>query len=147
MINRKQKIEDLMENFRSLRRTMIFNASGTMKMPRITPSQWGVLLFVEQHTKGTVKDVAEALGITSSAATQLIDGLVRSKYILRETSLNDRRAVVLTLSKNTRAQVDKMKKEGLKKFLKLFEVLNDKELDQYVLLNKKIIEGYIKNKR
>ncbi len=144
MTNRKQKIQELMENFQSLKRTMVFRAPGAVNMPRITPSQWGVLMFLEQSNESTVKEVAKALGITSSAATQLIDGLVTSKYIVRETFEEDRRTVILTLSKKTKAQVDKMKKEGLQKFLKLFEVLNNKEFDQYILLNKKIVERLLK---
>jgi DNA-binding MarR family transcriptional regulator len=144
MINRKQKVKELLENFQSLRRSMAFHAPGALNIPRITPSQWGVLMFVEQKSKSSVKDVAKALGITSSAATQLIDGLVASGYMVRETPEKDRRTVVLTLSKKTKAQVDKMKKEGLRKFLYLFEVLNDKEFGQYILLNKKIVDKLLK---
>lgn len=144
MINRKQKVEELLENIHSLRRTMVFHTSPIVKIPRITSSQWGVLMFVEHRSESTVKDVAKALGISSSATTQLIDGLVASGYIMRKTSTLDRRTVILTLSKKTKTQVDKMKKEGLQKFLKLFEVLNDKEFDQYILLNKKIVEKLFK---
>src|ERR1035437_1406312 len=132
MINRKQKIEELIENLHSLKRTMVFGASGGMNMPRITPSQWGVLMFIEQRGETTVKDIANTLKITSSAATQLVDGLVVSRYVARKNSESDRRTVILTLTKNTKAQVDKMKKEGLEKFLELFEVLNDKEFNQYI---------------
>jgi DNA-binding MarR family transcriptional regulator len=144
MTNRKQKVKELLGNLHSLRHAMVFRASGTMKMPQITPSQWGVLMFVEQWGESTTKDVAKALGITSSATTQLIDGLVTSGYIVRKTPKEDRRTVLLTLSKKTKAQVDKMKREGLQKFLKLFEVLNDKEFNQYILLNKKIVEKLLK---
>ena len=144
MTNRKQKIEELVENFQSLKRTMVFRATPSMKIPRITPSQWGLLMFVEQRGKSTVKEAAKALGITSSAATQLVDGLVISGYVKRETQAKDRREVVLTLSNKTKAEVDKMKKQGLQKFLKFFEVLNDKEFNQYILLNKKIVERLLK---
>jgi DNA-binding MarR family transcriptional regulator len=144
MINRKQKVKELLENFYSLRRMMVFHTSSRLKIPRITSSQWGVLMFVEQRNESTVKDVAQALGISSSATTQLVDGLVASGYIVRKTSTEDRRTVALTLSTKTQKQVEKMKKEGLQKFLKLFEVLNDKEFDQYLLLNKKIVEKLFK---
>jgi DNA-binding MarR family transcriptional regulator len=144
MTNRKQKVKELLENFQSLRRTMVFHTAPNIKIPRITPSQWGVLMFVEQRGESTVKDVAKTLGITSSAGTQLIDGLVRSGYVLRKTSAHDRRTVILTLSNKTKTQVDKMKKEGLQKFLKFFEVLNDQEFNQYILLNKKIVERFLK---
>ena len=144
MTNRKQKVEELLESLQSLRHTMVFRPSITVKTPQITPSQWGVLIFVEQLGESTTKDVAKALGITSSAATQLIDGLVTSGYIVRKTLKEDRRTILLTLSKKTKTQVDKMKRSGLQKFLKLFEVLNDKEFNQYILLNKKIVEKLLK---
>jgi DNA-binding MarR family transcriptional regulator len=144
MTNRKQKIEELMENFQSLKRTMVFHATPSMKIPRITPSQWGVLRFVLQRGESTVKDVAKALGITSSAATQLIDGLVINGYVTRGELTEDRRKVTLTLSNKTKKQVEKMKKQALQKFLKFFEVLNDKEFDQYILFNKKIVKKLLK---
>ena len=144
MTNRKQKIEELMENFQSPKRTMVFHATPSMKIPRITPSQWGVLMFALQRGESTVKDVAKALGITSSAATQLIDGLVVNGYVTRGELTEDRRKVTLTLSNKTKKQVEKMKKQALQKFLKFFEVLNDKEFDQYILFNKKIVEKLLK---
>ncbi len=145
MNTREQKVTELMENFQSLRRTMVFRPSGLDKMPRITPSQWGVLMMIEASRESTVKDVAETLCITSSAATQLVDGLVVSGYLVRTTSAEDRRSIKLTLSKQTKTQVDKMKKQGIQKFLTLFEVLSNKEFDQYISLNKKIVERLLKH--
>lgn len=146
MINRRQKVEELLESFSSLRRSMAFRSVGTATMPRITPSQWGVLMLIEQRGESTVKDAAAALGITSSAATQLVDGLAESGYVVRKIRAADRRAVTLTLSKKSKTWVDKMKKEGLQKFLKFFEVLNDREFNQYFALNKKIVQGIMSKK-
>ena len=144
MTDRKQKIEELIENLHSLKRAMVFGASSDMNIPRITPSQWGVLMFIEQRDGTTVKDIANTLKITSSAATQLVDGLVVNRYVVRKNSESDRRTVILTLSKNTKMQVDKMKKQALEKFLNFFDVLNDKEFNQYILFNKKIVEKILK---
>lgn len=138
MENRKQKVEELLAEFHSLRRTMTLRTVGSANMPRVTPSQWGVLMFIEQRERSTVKDLARALRISSSAATQLVDGLVASGYAVRGSSALDRRRVEITLSKKTKNQVSKMKKQVLQKFLKVFEVLNDREFDQYLALNKKI---------
>lgn len=144
MENRKKKIKELLESFGSLRHHMSFRSVGSVNMPRITPSQWGALMIIEQRGESTLKDMAKTLGITSSAATQLVDGLVTNGYVMRKTHERDRRAVTLTLSKKTKAEVDKMKKQALQKFLEFFEVLNDKELNQYILLNKKIVERLLK---
>ncbi len=144
MNKRTQKVEELIRNFQPLRHAMALPTTRHEGVPRITSSQWGVLLFVEQFGESTVKDVAETIGITSSAATQLIDGLVTNGYVVRETHIQDRRAVTLTLSKKTKIRVNKMKKEVLHKFLKFFEDLNNVELDQYILLNKKIVDRLLK---
>jgi DNA-binding MarR family transcriptional regulator len=125
---------------------MAFSMPRSVKMPRITPSQWGVLMFIEQQGESMIKDVAKALGITSSATTQLVEGLVASGYLMRETHAKDRRTVTLILSKKTKGQVEKMKSRSLQEFLKIFEALNDKEFNQYLLLNKKIVHGFVYKK-
>lgn len=143
MKNREDKVEELLENFRALKHHMAFHSGASGKMPRITPSQWGALMLIEQRGESALKDVAKALSITSSAATQLVDGLVDSGYVLRKISTKDHRAVTLTLSKETKIQIGKMKKQALEKFLNFFEVLDDKELDQYLLLNKKVVKRFL----
>lgn len=142
MTIRKKQVEELMESFQSLRRSVTFRPLGSSLIPRITPSQWGVLMIIGQRGGCTVKDVAKALGISSSAATQLIDGLVTSGYVMRKTDSKDRRVVLVSLSTKSKAHMEKMKKQMLKKFLQFFDALNDKEFDQYVLLSKKITNRF-----
>jgi DNA-binding MarR family transcriptional regulator len=144
MTDREQKVKALMESFHSLRRSMALKPTQATKMPRITPSQLGVLMLIEEHGASTVKDIAEALTISSSAATQLVDGLVENAYVTRKEHPEDRRSVTLTLSKKTKSQIAKMKAYGIKRFLELFEALNDAEFDQYISLNKKIAERLAK---
>ncbi len=143
MISRKQKVEELLTDLHSLRRAVAFRMNGSAHGPRVTPAQWSALMRIEQRKGSTVKDVAETLGITSSAATQLVDGLVASGYLVREPRVEDRRSVILTLSKKSRGQVDRMKRHALQKFLKVFKVLSDAEFNQYIALNKKIVQGFM----
>lgn len=148
MISRKQKLEELLTDLHSLRRAMAFRMNKSIRGPRVTPAQWSVLTCIEQRKESTVKDVAEMLGITSSAATQLVDGLVAGEYLVRKPHAEDRRSVVLTLSKKSKSQVARMKRYALQNFLKVFKVLSDAELNQYFALNKKIVQGFMsKNNR
>ncbi len=103
-------------------------------------------MCIEQRGASTVKDVAQALGMTSSAATQLVDGLVASGYVLRRVHAEDRRAVILTLSAKTNHNVERMKRQGVRALLKFFAVLNDREFNQYVALNKKIVQKSLSKK-
>lgn len=140
MINREEKIKDFIENLELLKRTMVFHACENKNMPKITPAQWGVLMFVEQNENSTIKEVAGALHVTSSAITQFIDDLVASGYIIKKLSKEDKRIVFLNLSQKIKMHVNRMKKKSFDKFLKIFEALDDNEFDKYILLNKKIIE-------
>lgn len=135
-----------MRSFQLLRRHMIFRSGGSLRVHQTTSSQWGVLVFIEQQGSSTVKEIAKELGITSSATTQLVDGLVSAGYVSRETHTVDRRSVLLTLSPTIKTKIDKMKKQVLKKFLTFFDALNDTELNHYSLLTSKIVEKLLKNK-
>jgi len=110
--------------------------------PDITPAQMLVLHMMKHRGTSSVKDVAEALGITSSAATQLVDGLVKSGYVERETNTSDRRMVTLTLSEKSAAHMEVMKKQFFPEILKVFDVLTDTELEQLVALHRKVAESF-----
>jgi DNA-binding MarR family transcriptional regulator len=141
MQNRKQKTEELMESFQLLRRSMALRPIRPGQAPRITPSQWGALMLIGQREETTVKDLAKSLRISSSATTQLIDGLVESGYVMRQVDDKDRRSVTLTLSRKTKSKMDKLKKERVGQLLTFFKALSDKEFDQYIALNKKILDN------
>ena len=141
MTDRKQKIKELLESFTTMKRSMVFRGIHPEKLPRITPSQWGVLMLIGHQLEISIKDVASALFISSSATTQLVDGLVKSGYVVRREQLKDRRTVLLSLSKKTKNQVEKMKKQAVHKFLKIFNILSDKEFNQYCAINRKIIQN------
>jgi len=128
-----------MEGFHALRRGMSMRTHLSGKAPHITPSQWGVVVMISRKA-ASVKDVALSLGITSSAATQLVDGLVKSGYVVRKTHQEDRRRVTLALSPKTKKKVEQMREKGVEHFLQFFKALNDSEFETYMRLNKKIIE-------
>lgn len=147
MQERKQKIEELLADLQALRRAMSFSMKGQGNMPHVTPSQWGVLMLVLHNKKSSVKEVAQALSISSSASTQLVDGLVRSGYLMRVPSDEDRRTVILTLTKKAKSHMEAMKRQNIQKFLKAFAVLSEKEFDQFCALHKKLAQKTITNKK
>lgn len=142
MTGRRGKVEELMEGFMSLKHRAMLSTRSAKDGPRITPSQWGVVMFMRNHKSCTVKEIAQAFGITSSAATQLVDGLAKSGYVLRTVGKLDRRSVALVLSPKTRAHLEAMKKAAIAEFLGLFKILTDREFDEYCSLSRKIVSGF-----
>ncbi|OIO30375.1 hypothetical protein AUJ77_03290 [Candidatus Nomurabacteria bacterium CG1_02_43_90] len=144
MNSRKEKIEELIEAIGELKRNITFCPAGIGKRASLTPSQWRALTAIELGKGATTKDLARELGITSSATTQVVDALVVNGYVTREAQKEDRRMVTLVLSGKTKKLVEEMKKQVLENFTNLFKDLNERELDQFILLNKKIGQHYIK---
>src|SRR3989344_4787070 len=129
MNNRLQKLEELMESFQAFKKPVAIKG-GSIKMPRITPSQWMVLRIIGQRNISTVKDISKTLNMSSSGATQLVDGLVHSHYVVRKINKTDRRKVTLTLSTKSTKDIKHMKKHMLQEMLSVFKVLNDREFEQ-----------------
>lgn len=145
MINRKKVIEGLLQNMHAMRHKLMVGYADKKELA-ITPSQGFVLRFVAKNSSANVKAIAEALNITSSAATQLIDGLVDNGYLVRKDDPSDRRVITLSLSEKAKKLFNDFQKQGLEKMTELFDALNDEELVKYVALTKKIMDKVINKK-
>ncbi len=141
MSDRKKKIEQLAENIQSLRRRTVINFAHCAEGPRVTPAQWGALMLIEQGSNCTIKDISTSLKISSSAATQLVDALVASGFVTREEYAVDRRKTILALSRATKNHIAKMKKQVVGGLEKTFDVLSDREFDQFLALTQKLVTG------
>jgi DNA-binding MarR family transcriptional regulator len=142
MNDRQQKLEDLIKSFQTFRKAVAFK-DGSTKMPRITPSQWMALRVISLHGMCTVKDVSQSLNMTSSAATQLVGGLIKSRYVMSRVDKMDRRKVTLTLSAKSTQHIERIKRHVLQQMYGVFKVLNDQEFRQLYRLNKKIADSLV----
>ncbi len=145
MINRKKVIDGLLQNMYAMKHKLMVGYADKKELA-ITPSQGFVLRFVAKNSSANVKTIAETLRITSSAATQLIDGLVDKDYLVRKGDPDDRRVIALSLSMKAKKLFNDFQKQGLQKMTELFNALDDEELTQYVALTKKIMDNVINKK-
>lgn len=67
--------------------------------------QFRMLIYLQRHAGARVSDVAEHLGLALSTTSQLIDGLLKRQYVLRETSTRDRRCATLSLTEQGNAML------------------------------------------
>jgi len=144
MLDRKEQIRELLANLRAVRRVVMRYRDSYLQQRNLTYSQMWVLHVVKEHDGIKVKEIADLLGITGSAATQLADALVKKGYLSRERSPGDRRALEIRLSDQGKKQVGVPQMKNLEK---LFDVFDDEELLQYCELNKKIINRILERKR
>lgn len=110
-----------------------------MRQSGLTHAQWIALSVIREKEGVGIKKIAEVLGVSSSAATQLVDDLEDNKFVIRETSKDDKRVLVISLTEKAQKQFADMHRERIRAFSVFFDALDAEEFAQYVALNKKII--------
>ena len=68
----------------------------------LSSSKVQILRLLGQRGGQTSTQVARYLSVSKPAVTQIVDALVRSKLVVRKTAKEDRREVILTLTKKGR---------------------------------------------
>ena len=66
---------------------------------RVTPLQAGVILFLCRHPDAKLTGAAAALGVSSPTLSVVVADLVRKRWVTKHYSVEDRRAVCLSLSR------------------------------------------------
>lgn len=143
MLNRKKIIESLFENFHSIKRQLL-EGNIAAKNVEVTPAEGLLLRLVFNKDGMGVKEIANQLRVTSSAATQLIDSLVKKGFLVREQSQEDRRALIIKFSEKAKNKINLIRERSFNHLVILFEALSDEELKQYSELNQKIAKSILK---
>jgi DNA-binding MarR family transcriptional regulator len=145
MLDRKAQIERLVQKFHAIRQKMLKGTFLLSAHNQIPNSQWIVLHSV-LHSEGIgIKELSQMLGISSSAATQLVDSLVKKGHLVREVNPEDRRALNIRVSKRTRDSINCGKSQAFKKVYSLFDALTDEEFQTYCDLTQKVVDKILEN--
>lgn len=140
-INRKKLSEDVFEDMRITLRRIFVASKSDMCSSAIPRSQAVVMHIVNANPGISVKDVAISMDISPSAATQLIDTLVKEGTISRQTSERDHRVVSLQLSKEGKVRLREYKSFQVARIRPILDVLTDQELLELERLHNKIHEA------
>lgn len=142
MGSRKQFIEEIMESMHAIKRKFasLWLSNNNKKDRAVTASQWAVLSVVSKNKNLSLTKLAQMLGISSSAATQLVNELIAKGCLERKDTDHDRRSLQLAISASCKNKLSKIKSIRMDHFKHMFDALTDKELEQYAKLNKKIVE-------
>ena len=139
MKERNLLIEKILSNFQAIKRTIASEGHNMHKDFGITITQTTVLFMLKKKGEMNVTELANILGVSKSAATQLIDGLAKQKYVTREGDESDRRVFQIKLSKKGIKYLAMIRKKAFEKIFTVFEALDENELKQLVNITNKIL--------
>gem|GEM_PF-1474739 len=154
MSNRKENAETIMRSLRlakhALARQSLPAAKPWLTRKRrseakpITPAQWALLSLIIENGQMSNQEIADTLCITNGAVTQLVDGLVEKKYLIRKSAAADRRRLSLKISQKYKQRIFTMKAQSLQRAMAIFTGFTDQEMAQYAKLSRKFADSIFK---
>lgn len=105
-----------------------------------THAQLSILFTLQHQGSQSIKEIAEYFNMSSSAATQLVDGLVKEDLLARKEDRHDRRKISVILTTKGKQKLLAAKKLRLKRVARMYEPLSEEELAQMYIIQKKIVE-------
>lgn len=145
---REKLLRNLIENFTQIFRDMHKEQKFPFGDLVLTRQQMMIMLFINEKKEiASIKEITEFLQVTPGAVTQFIDGLVKNKLVERVESDTDRRSINIRLTKMAEEKFDYLKKDYIDKITQAFKGLDNKELEQFVVLTEKIKAPYGKDNK
>ncbi len=104
----------------------------------LTPLQVKALMFLYNLESIKMTDFAKAMNLKTSGATQLVNNLVELGKVQRDFDPKDRRVIVIELTSSSRQSMMKIIKKRDETLTKIYEKLNQKELESLLNITQKI---------
>jgi DNA-binding MarR family transcriptional regulator len=99
----------------------------SQRSPDLTVPHFRALLFISRNPGSSLLAVAEYLGLTSPTVCKMIDGLVHNSLVKREASSADRRKIILTLTTQGWAILEKARNGTLARLAGILSPLAPQE--------------------
>jgi len=95
----------------------------------VSLAEYRAVIEIDTTERITCNVLSKKMGLSPSRGSRIIDGLVRKKYLVRMTNLEDRRSFVLSLSPKGTKIKEQIKRERNNCEKRIREKLSTKELD------------------
>ena len=122
----KELLQALLEKMSSVIRYLHGNQGFRLGGFTLSRPQVRILFYVARiREEVAVKDLAEMLGVTPGAVTQLVDGLVEMDLVRREEDTEDRRIIRIKLTELAKGRLKELRESYLASASPLFDELTD----------------------
>ena len=134
--------EDLIQNvIESMAQVQRPSMNNSWKELGLSHAQVSMLHLLYHHSGASVKQVAEYLGISKSAVSQLLEPLADKGYVSRRQDPHDRRVARLQLSAKGMSLLKKLAKYKFAGLRSALEALTEQELNSLRDIYKKMSES------
>jgi DNA-binding MarR family transcriptional regulator len=141
MTTRQEILSNLFESLSLMHRALLAHKDMSLQKVGMSRPQFELLCYLERHGEVTMKEITALMHVTSSAMTQLIEGLVQLKFLVRTQDTTDRRIVKVSLTKQGEKRLSTFRKTVFDHMIPKFEGIHEKELQAMSETARKIAEN------
>src|ERR1700681_3256069 len=111
--------EELAEIVMHMQRKFLHNLSEELGHGNVSFPQYVLLGYLDKQEVITMSGIASKMGHTTAAATGLVDRLEKLEYVQRSHALDDRRKVMVRITKKGSGLVAEIRRDMVDKIIKL----------------------------
>lgn len=137
-MDRKEVLERIFREIELSRRKLSDSKRKAECFRTLTPVQWQLLGLLIESKKSTPSEMANKLGISRSAVSQIIDALQEKGFIRLEQEGSDRRNRFYAPTRKAHLLMEKIRKDFLERLENVFSSLSDEELILFLNLLSKL---------
>lgn len=138
--------DEMMRTAPVLLREFTKRQEGILSKSGLTLSSIIVLDILKEKGLCTMSGLAQTLDLTTSAATGIVDRMIKAKLVRRERSREDRRVVNVILVKKGAEMVKHTDDSRRKMMDEMYRALTDKERKEYLRMLKKVCNSMMNGK-
>lgn len=139
MDTRRKYTQDLYATTAVVQRMMHACLQRSFDEIGVAPSQLQVLLLIRRRQPVSLKVLASNLHLTPGAITQLVEGAVKSGYVIRSESNEDRRITDVSLTEAGVAVCKLLEHKKQRLLTKVVADLDDNELAIFLRVQRKML--------
>jgi DNA-binding MarR family transcriptional regulator len=134
-----KKYEELLVALRQVIRAIDLYSKKLSKETGLTSPQLLVLQAVAEHDDAMVKEVAEAINLSSATITSILDRLEKRALVTRTRSTTDKRKVGISLTEQGKEIIKDSPKPLQEHFIARFEAMKEWEQSQMLATMQRIV--------
>ncbi len=127
-MNKSVLIKEVVELQREAGRTLGEYAASVLIDSGLTMTQLKSLFLITHMVSTNFRKLAEALGVTPSNVTAIVDRLVQQGLVSRTENPEDRRIMVLQVTDKGRTVLANLRESGIKRMTEILTLLSVEEL-------------------
>lgn len=112
------------------------------KVPsNISQGESGVLLYLlNSNNNVSQSDLSEKLDVSIARIVAIINTLQKKELIEKKIDANDKRKTIISITEAGKEIITQRKKQAIQFIENVIKELDEKEIEQYIAINKKIEE-------